>query len=49
MLPFQTENGKPNPRRFSLICLLFAHRAISLSFVHMMMKKQREVIHWQTD
>ncbi len=27
ILPFQTENGKRKPRRFSLILLPFAHRA----------------------
>ncbi len=34
MMPFQMENGKLKPRRFSLICLLFAHHTNeSLSFV----------------
>ncbi len=43
MLPFQTENRKRKPRRFSLILLPFAHRANgSLSFFFLT-KKQTEV------
>ncbi len=46
----QTENGKREPRQFSLIRLPFAHRANgSLSFVCLLTKKQMEVIHLQTD
>jgi hypothetical protein len=38
-------NRKWKPRQFSLIQLLFAHRANgSLSFVCLLMKKQTEVI-----
>ncbi len=49
MLLFQTENGKQNPRRFSLIHFLFAHCNGSLSIVHLLTKKQREVICFQMD
>ncbi len=49
MLPFQTENRKRSQRRFFLICLPFAHCANrSLSFVHLLIKKQTEVIRLQT-
>jgi hypothetical protein len=45
-----TSNGKQKPRRFSVIRLLFAHRANgSLPFIHLLTKKQTEVIHLQTD
>jgi hypothetical protein len=48
-MPFQTENGKRNPRRFSIIRLPFARRANRcLSFSHLFTKKQTEVIHLQT-
>ncbi len=50
MLPFQKENGKRKPRRFSLIRLQFARRANgSLSFTRLFTKKQTEVIRLQTD
>jgi hypothetical protein len=50
MLPFQTENGKQKQRQFFLICLPFAHRETGgLSFVHLLMKKQTEVIRLQID
>ncbi len=50
MLPFLMENGRQKPRRFSFICLSFAHRSNrSLSFVRLFMKKQTEVIRMQTD
>ncbi len=40
---YQTEDGKRKPRRFSIICLPFAHRANgSLSAVHWLMKKKTE-------
>ncbi len=43
-------NGQWKPRQFSFIHLPFAHRAHgSLSFFHLLMKKQIEVIHLQTD
>jgi hypothetical protein len=46
---FQTENGKRNPRRFSIIRLPFARRANRcLSFFHLFTKKQTEVIRLQT-
>jgi hypothetical protein len=39
-------NGKWKPRRFSSIHLLFAHRTNgSLSFVHLLTKKQALYIH----
>jgi hypothetical protein len=41
-------SGERKPRRFSIIRLLFAHRENgSLSFVHLLTKKQTEVIHLQ--
>jgi hypothetical protein len=47
---WQMENRKWKPRRFSLICLLFAHRVNgSLSFVRWSTKKQMEAILLQTD
>ncbi len=50
MLPFQTDNGKWKPRRFSFSHLSFALRANgSLLFVRLFMKKQMEVIRLQTD
>ncbi len=50
MLPFQTENEKTEPRRFSLICLPFTLRANgSMSLICLFMKKQTEVIRLQTD
>ncbi len=43
-------NRKQKPRWLSLICLPFAHRTNeSLLFVHLLAKKQTEVIHLQTD
>ncbi len=48
MLMCQAESGK----RFSLTHLLFAHHAKangSLSFVHLLTKKQKDVIRLQTD
>jgi hypothetical protein len=45
ILPFEMEN-----KQFSLIRLLFAHHAnVSLSFVHLLTKKQTEVNHLQTE
>jgi hypothetical protein len=41
MLPFQMENGKRNPRRFSLIRLPFFCANGSLSFVHLFIDKER--------
>ncbi len=51
LLPFQMEDGKRKPKRFSLIRLPFAHRTntVSLSFVHLLTKKQTEVVRLQTD
>jgi hypothetical protein len=41
----KTSNGKRKPRRFSIICLPFAHHANgSLSFVRLLMNQQTEVI-----
>jgi hypothetical protein len=44
-------NGKRKPRRFSLICFPFPHRANGscLSFVHLLMKKPMEAIRLQMD
>ncbi len=48
MLPFQKAIGKRKPRRFSLIRLPFALCAnVSLPFVHLLTKKQTEVIRLQ--
>jgi hypothetical protein len=45
-----TENGKRKPKQFSLIRLPFApHPNGSWSFVHLLTKKQTEVICLQTD
>ncbi len=42
--------GKRKPRRFSLVHLLFAHRANgSLLFVRLLTKKQTEAVRLQTD
>jgi hypothetical protein len=47
-MDMETTDGKRKPRRFSLIGLLFAHRANGgLSFVCLLTKKQTEVIHVQ--
>jgi hypothetical protein len=47
-MDMETTDGKRKPRRFSLIGLLFAHRANGgLSFVCLLTKKQTEVIHLQ--
>ncbi len=47
-LPSQLENGKRKPRRFSFICLPFAHRANrSLLFVCLFTRnKQKLSIYW---
>jgi hypothetical protein len=46
IMPFQTENGSPDI--FSFIFLLFAHRTKErLSYVHLLTKKQMEVIRLQ--
>ncbi len=50
MLPFQTENRKWKPMRFSFNLLPFAHCANgSLLFVRLFTQKQTEVIPLQTD
>jgi hypothetical protein len=44
------KNRQRKPRRFTLIRLLFVHRANrSLSFVRLLTKKKIEVIRLQTD
>jgi hypothetical protein len=49
-LKFGSFRFKRKPRHFSLIRLLFAHRAFgSLSFVRLFTKKQTEFIYLQTD
>jgi hypothetical protein len=50
-LPFyEGKNGKLKPRRFSLICLPFAHHSNGgLLFVSLLTKKQAEVICLQTE
>jgi hypothetical protein len=50
ILPFLTENRKQKPRCFALIHLWFAHCTTrNLSFIHLLMKKQMEVICLQTN
>ncbi len=50
ILPFQTENRNRKPKQFFFICLLLAYHATgNLSFVRLLMKKQREFIHLQRD
>ncbi len=49
-IDMEKSNRKLKPRRFSLIRLMFAHRANrSSTFVHLLTKKQMDVIRLQTD
>jgi hypothetical protein len=49
-IEMETSNKKQNLWQFSLICLMFAHRAIGiLLFVCLLAKKLAEVICLQTD
>ncbi len=48
ILPFQMKNGKQKPRQFFLIRLPFPYRSNgSLLFVHLLTKKETEVIRFQ--
>ncbi len=41
MLPFQMENKKRKPRRFSLICLPFAHRKMEVCRLSMCLRRNK--------